>query len=730
MTPPLYQRFVEDELALAPALVNRVLAGTVQLLGPSRDSGTSAGERSHHSEIVKALQREATLFEKTFVESLAKRVREETDGPRETSFAEARTGLGGLELMDEARVEVDIEISRAMQLIDSTAEWELRELQTFTSTLVGQNHVNAESNPFRPLIYASALWDATRAVVGSQIQRAIVLRTAAGVIAGLLKNAWAAASTRLENAGVQPGTYRTVILPSGAAFGRVATPEPPRPGALSALLSSMPGAAYGSTRGRDDGGVATGDGGAGAPAGAPRAVRSDGTPRRNPELEQALLRLDELLRHLPSEASLAGRGSSGGNRLEQHRAALVASASEPIDRQVIELATRLFESLLADSQLPGAFKPLIARMQIAVLRVVLAENATLDSFDHPVWRLIDRIGEVSLGYSRIEDPRLSSFLSFASAVAEEMAGSAAPDTALFRRGLNRIDVHLSEQLQGQMRAAQAAVDALQLSERREILQQHLAQRLTDQMVQVRTTPTIRRFVTSTWAQVIAEDMLSKGEQSEATMSDLKTVDDLLWSLKIPDHPQSRQRLLQLLPGLLHRLRVGMELVALALPEQHAVLNELMTIHTEALRPGTKASGALTPEEIVQSMRDEVLPETPARSFSDSVIDLSSMETVPAEHLPSTGDHAEDDPSRRVEALRAGDRLRVFLHGRWSRVQLLWRSDRSLFFLFAGELPSRTHSITRRALERLSSAGLVQPLETRSLVQRSVDRMMRDLSPHT
>jgi hypothetical protein len=128
------------------------------------------------------------------------------------------------------------------------------------------------------------------------------------------------------------------------------------------------------------------------------------------------------------------------------------------------------------------------------------------------------------------------------------------------------------------------------------------------------------------------------------------------------------------------------------------------------------------------MRDEVLPETPASSFSDSVIDLSSMETVPAEHLPSRGDHAEDDPSLRVEALRAGDRLRIFLQGRWSRVQLLWRSDRSLFFLFAGESPARTHSITRRALERLSSAGLMQPLEARSLVLRAVDRMMRDLAP--
>ena len=724
MTAALYQRFVEDELALAPALVTRVLAGTLQLLGPSKDSGvSSAGERTHHSEIVKTLQRDASMYEKTFVESLTKRVREEVAGARDATFVEARTGLGALELMDESRVEVDIEISRAMQLIDSTAEWELRELQTFTSTLTGLSHVNAESNPFRPLVYASALWDATRAVIDSQIQRAIVLRTSAGVTAGLLKNAWAAASTRLENAGVQPGTYRTVVLPSGAGFGRFPVAEPARTGALSSLLASMPGAPYGTSPGPGGGDLGP-EGGVTA-----RSVRSDGATRRNPELEQALLRLDELLRHPPSEASLAGRGVPGGDRIEHHRAALVASASEPIDRQVIELATRLFASLLADSQLPGAFRPLIARMQIAVLRVVLAEHAVLDSYEHPVWRLLDRIGETSLGYSRIEDPRLSAFLSFASAVAEEMAGAAAPDTALFRRGLNRIDVYLSEQLQGQLRAAQASVDALQLSERREILQQHLAQRLTDQMVQVRTTPTIRRFVTGTWAQVIAEDMLTKGEQSEATMSDLKSVDDLLWSLKIPDHPQSRQRLLQLLPGLLHRLRVGMELVAVPLAEQQAVLNELMTIHTEALRPGTRGTGALTPEEIVQRMRDEVLPETPAaRSFSDSVIDLSSMETVPAEHLPSSGDAIEEDPGRRIEALRAGDRQRIFLQGRWSRVQLLWRSDRSLFFLFAGESPTRTHSITRRALERLSTAGLVQPLEIKALVQRSADRMMRELSP--
>ena len=357
------------------------------------------------------------------------------------------------------------------------------------------------------------------------------------------------------------------------------------------------------------------------------------------------MRLDELTRQPPHETSRSGR-SGPSERIAQHRSAVLASASEPVDRQVIELVTRLFESLLADSSLPAAFRPPIARMQVAALRLCLAESAALESFDHPVWRLLDRIGETSLGYSRVEDPRLSGFLSYAAAVAEEMAGSSAPDGALFRRGLNRIDVFLAEQLQRAGAIGAADIDALRVAERREVLQQHLSQRITDQMVAVRTTPTIRRFVTGAWARVIADEMLRHGEQSEETMSALRTVDDLLWSLKIPDHPQSRQRLITLLPGLLQRVRVGMEAIALPAVEQQAVLNDLMAIHTEALRPGAGAragaAGALTPEEIVQRMRDEVVADSP-----------------PARQLQRLGDRplVDGDRPRRAPAERWRSRRR-------------------------------------------------------------------------
>ena len=726
---PLLQRFVDDELVRAPALIERTLAGTLQLLHNSNDSTLHASERGLHFALVEALQRSASIYQSGFVDSLRVLVQDALKEQQGSWAPGVAGGLGTLELMDESRVEIDIEISRAMQLIDTTAEWELRELQTFTSTLLGQTHVSADSNPLRPLLYATALWEAACLVLPTPVHRATLLRVSAGVTAGLLKNAWAAACTRLESLGVVPSIYRTVLLAPGDVPERIKTfAGVPQPGAMAALLASMPTGWAGERTG------AGGEPPASSRAGPAHAGGTAGSQARaaslGVEFEQALARLDELLRHLPEPPEAASQDSAAtlAKRLNMHRAALVASASATTDRQIIELMSRVFDALVSDPQLQPAFRFVLVRLQVSALRVALSDPQVLASNNHAVWLLLDRIGRASAVVPQPGDPRAIALLSCCQALAEELARASEPDTALYRSALDRLDLFLTEQLQVQLRAAQPALDSLQRAERRELLEQTLSKRLVDQMVPLRTSPTVRRFVTGAWAKVLAEAILRFGEQAEPTRGYIKLVDELLWSVQLPDHPQSRQRLLTLLPSLLQRLRSGMALIALSAAEQQVVLDELMAIHAEALRPGTRAgAAALTPEEIVQRMRDEVLPTTGHGAFGDSVIDLSSMETVPADMLPSQTIDAADDPAKRVEALRAADPLRLFLRGRWTRVQLLWRSDRSLYFLFADELAGRTHSVTRRALERLGSAGLMQPLEDKTLVQRATDSLMCELS---
>lgn len=642
-TPAPLFRFVDDELSRSAAMAERCVAGTLTLL---------RSERERPAELIDALVKHGPRFQQRFVEALADAARREMLS-QEADASGPAAAAGGLELMDEARVEADIEISRAMQLIDSTAEWERRELQTFTSTLCGLEHVSEDSNPLRPIVYATALWEAAGAATATPAARTSLVRVAAGVLAGLLKTAWAAASSRLEAQGVQPGIYRTVLLAPGAVSGRSgAEREAARSGALSALLAGVPVAASGAET-------------------------------------------------FPSGAAGDGR--------------------------VSVLLTRLFAVIQSDTTLPEPARAVLARLQVSALRVALQDTSMLDSTEHPVWRLMNRIASAGQAYPAPGDRRLASLIAFCNAIAEEISRAQVGDSAPFRRALARVDAFLGEQVQWQLREASAAVAGLQRAERRDALEHVLSQRLAEQMARVPAPAPIRRFVTSAWAEVLAESMVRFGEQAEPTQAYLKAVDDLLWSLRPPDHPLSRQRLVGLLPGLLQRLREGMALIQMPGANQQGVLDALMPIHAEALRPGPRTeASALTPEQIVQRMREEVVSESTAqRPFSDSVIDIASMETVPADFL-ATDIGSPEDAARRIDALQPGDRLRLFVQGRWSRVQCLWRSPQGRYLLFAGERPGQTHSITRSALERLDAAGLVRPLEDKPLVQRAIDTLANEL----
>lgn len=718
--PPLLQRFVDDELHRSADLISRTCSATLEQLRQPRDHLLTSSERQHYFELVQVLQSQQGVYQKAFVEALRRLVLAEMGPVAPAEAGNFRTS--GLQLMDETRVESDIEISRAIQQIDNAAEWELRELQTFTSTLRGQPHVTAESNPLRPQSYARALSEAGTALPITAVQQSILLRVAATVMGGLLRTAFAAASSRLEAQGIEPGIYRTVVIAPGA--GRDAPPEMDvtRPGALDGLMRSMPG------------------GGDASPAPAGEAKRR-ALPTTTPALEQALLRVEELLRRMPTGEAAAVAASQPPLRLAQHRAALMATAGETVDRQIIELLSRLFETILSDRSLSTPLQGAIARLQVSALRIALLDPSMLDAYDHPVWQLLDRIVTAATTYPHPYDTRLIALQEFCDKLVQQMAAAPQQDSALYRHSLARLDAFLADQLRRQQRDAEPNVEALVRAEQAEALQRTLAGRLVEQMAQVPASPTLRRFITGTWSHVLTQSVQQHGDQSPQTTGFLKAVDELLWSLKLPDHPKSRQRLLELLPGLLQRLRDGMALVQLAPAEQQAVFDELMKVHSEALRPGPRAAQArkpddqLTPEEIVQRMREEEAPEPlpepdplDGSAFSDSLIDLASMETVPAALMDSAEPGSSADEAKQwVQRMALGERYRVFLHGAWTCVQLLWRSDQGHFFLFAGELPQQTHSVSLRALERLRAEKLLRPLHEQPLIQRAVDGLLLNLA---
>ena len=727
-------RFAEDELSRSAALAERTVTTTLSQLQRSARPGSTDGAnvRQLQHEAVESLQRGGHLFGQTFVDTLRRVVMAEVQGIEGASSAEAPSMLDGLQLMDENRIEADIEISRASQLIDSVAEWELRELQTFTSTLIGQTHVSAESNPLRPSAYAQALWDATCAINRAPVQRSLLLRTAAASLATQLKMAWAGACTRLESQGVEPSIYRTMVLPSGIPTAPSAVESSPgaRPKDFAQLLPQMPGLP-GTAASSDAATVTLRNVSAAVSPSTAAGIEAPTRAGVPAALEQALRQIDALLqsRAAANGAQATATSMPGPTPLREHSAALLSQTHAVVDRQIVELLSRVFEAVLSDTQLSPAVRAVMARLQVSALRVALVDRSMLEGHQHPVWLLMNRIASASEVWPQAGDARSGRLLAFCESLAQHIAAAPQQAASLYAEGLARLEAHLGDELRQQQVLARPTINALNATEQREGLERDLSHQLTEQARSVSTTPRIRHFVVQSWARVVAESMMRFGEDHERTMGYLKVVDDLIWSLRLPDHPQSRQRLLGLLPNLLKCLRSGMALISLPEAEQQAVLDELMAVHTEALRPGARADAREpSPQEIMQRLRDEV-PAEPlseaGKGYADSLIEVFSMDTVPAD-LMSDADPPGLAPANPIDAMAVGASCRWFLSGRWRRVQLLWRSDSRRFFVFAGETAGRTHSITRQALERLTSEGLVKPLSDTELIQRAIDRVSRHI----
>lgn len=222
------QRFVEDELLRAPLVMEttaKSIFESLQRLPP----GVSGGERQVVGELLMRLGSHRSRVVDAYVASLRQQVQAELAGQAPEPIPSAAPGkpkpaeplslslepAPSLSLVGDDEVSVDVGISSVIESIRAVAEHELREMLAYTSALVGDMHVTADHNPFRAETQARALWAAAQALPLSKGHQMAFIRYAATPFAQALRSAYSAACGRLEEHGIEPAAYRTLIMPPG-----------------------------------------------------------------------------------------------------------------------------------------------------------------------------------------------------------------------------------------------------------------------------------------------------------------------------------------------------------------------------------------------------------------------------------------------------------------------------------------------------------------------------------
>ncbi len=694
---PSFQRHIQETSAAAAVLSRQVVNDTIENLRSAGGfQGAGVRDRQQFFALMESLQRQKGAWADAFERHLVGRLREALDesaAPRQR--VAPALNLDELSLVDENQAAEDIEISRIVALIDLKAEWELRELQAFTATLRGETQIRREANPARPEVYARALSRSTHDIAVPADARVLLLRSAGEVLASTLKQAYAQMSRRLERDGVEPLAFRAV--PQGSM---AATIDITDPAALGQLLERVRASA---------GAAAQGDAAAaGTVAGSLDITLNDLNHRIDAQ-------------HLP----VAADGPQVGmpNVLRQLQPAAGGAGDVSADPQVIELLSRLFDQILADKRLMPAVKGVLGRLQVSVLRVALRDPSLLRQHDHPTWQLLNRLAAHCVGYDNPADERLTDFLRFMEDLIGRVAASSRPDAQLYRNALQEVNDFIDAKSREAMEKSRAALEKLQRIERRDQLCNVLRQQIR-QMKDVEVSTRLRDFLFGPWVDAMVEAMVRFGEQDERTAEMLQTVDELLWTLQPPRTPGDRDRLRAMLPELVARLNKGMDLVKLPQSQRDGVMAELMAHHSTSLR-NQAAPRELTPEEIVQRMRDEADP-TSTHGRLDGV-DRGALPTVPVGLMTEDG----SDAGRRARQawmarLQPGTWFHMFVQGDWETAQLMWSSEDGQFFMFASHMAGQSHSLTRRAIERLLAEGLIAVLEERPLVQRAFDSVLQDL----
>lgn len=379
---PSLQDFVDDEMLRAPLTFDQVVDSVHEQWRKAMGVQGRLG-----SDMARLLQNHRGDLVQEAVRSLRGHVQAEigrgSGGSPAAGAAPAPAKKLELSLIDEDEVAADIELARTVERVKSTAEFELRELQAYTSALVDDVNVARDTNPFRPDGYVRALWQGAQTLPISRAAQATFLRDAAEPLARMLRQGYAAACTRLEEQGVEPATYRTIVVVGNTTRSGRELGTPSAHGTLHGLRDSMP---------------ATLD----------------------VELEPA--------------------------------------TSTPIDHQLIELLSRLFDAIQSDPTVPAEAKGLLLRLHSSALRVALRDPAMLDAYEHPVWRFMDRL---SFMFQTAPASDVARCRTIATQLVDQIVSDGPQDAARFAWALARLDAIEHHLLEQAVRAAEPEIKRLQ-----------------------------------------------------------------------------------------------------------------------------------------------------------------------------------------------------------------------------------------------------------------------------
>lgn len=323
-------------------------------------------------------------------------------------------------------------------------------------------------------------------------------------------------------------------------------------------------------------------------------------------------------------------GTAGlNNVLHQLKTSSLGAGMNSLDRMTLDIIAMLFDELFDDPKVPSTIKGLIGRLQIPMLKVAIADKSFFSTKSHPARRLLDAMGEVAL--------RLPADFSDGDPLFERIEASVQrlvegyqDDLEIFVAAREELAELLAEEDRRieQEAAAQAkqAEEMENLALARSAAQQEVLARIKTREL----PPAVLKFLAQEWIKLLLLVHAKEGAESKAWHGAVATMDDLIWSVEPKSTAEDRRKLATLIPGLLKRLKAGIEEAAIDAAARTSFLGELMHHHMQAISAAPKpaAEAAAAPSMGTEPAGAAAVPAEPATAAAANAVAASAEQTQP------------------------------------------------------------------------------------------------------
>jgi hypothetical protein len=616
-----------------------------------------------------------------------------------------------LRLFEEAELDQSIEVARAQQEVGFAVDDVLPTLDALMSTLLGWRTIQPGLNPLRPDAFVRALQHCLQVHVPEASVREALIAPAAGLLGTNLRRLYRELSDFLRSCGVEPAVpIGGRVQKGGGSSGK------PVADSLSKTLLTL-------DRLR-------------------KLLAGDFDVRAKPDflytvpasmaMLQDMKQVDALVQKLERRPK-APEPTQPPDMLAQPAAP--AEAAPRLGRQLGEEVVRLmFDNLAQDARLLPEFKRQLKAIEPAVLKLTQEDSRFFSDRTHPARQFLDRITQRSLAFSAENDPGWQRFL----VTVEDSVrwlGSKVVDADTFGELMDHLQAKWVDHDQVLLHRREEAARVLLHAEQRNLLAQKLAAQFVEATEGLEVADFVVDFLRNSWAQVVAEAELSCADGSSDPYGYRAMVDDLIWSVQKSTATRGRaKRLVQMIPGLLAKLREGLDRIDYP-PELTArFFNNLITIHRAAVHEGRDAISQSAAEaaeaqesEFSDSMQDVALwlDEKEAQDSGfvpDDALDADRVASPEAVQEEAQAEAPAPEPVPAGE-LQTGTWVELTVNNQWIRAQLTWASPHKTLFMFTS-LAGTAHSMSKRTLDRLRAQGLIKVVAERHVVDEALDQVAK------